>query len=74
MSCITILTNAVRGKQSNKSVKIFQTLALPYLQIEEEWVTFTSLTNKMYTIEKDKGSVKQKNAHQLADQQSTSEA
>lgn len=28
----SILTNAVNGKKSKRSVKIFQTLALPYLQ------------------------------------------
>lgn len=28
----SVLTNAVNGKKSKRSVKIFQTLALPYLQ------------------------------------------
>lgn len=37
---VDILTNAVRGKQSNKSVKIFHTFALPYLykKIDNDYV------------------------------------
>lgn len=31
-----ILTNAVNGKKSKRSVKVFQTLALPYLQINNK--------------------------------------
>lgn len=30
------LTNAVNGKKSKRSVKVFQTLALPYLQINNK--------------------------------------